>query len=85
MKEHARAFSQMTREEFQTRQQVSKAGPVVLPDAVEHHSPGRHVHSHSKRLGSKQHLGDEDVRFRRILLTIYRLDNWGSILSNRHF
>lgn len=45
--------------ERQTWQQIPKTGPVVFPDAVEHHSPGRHVHSHCKCLGGEQHLGDE--------------------------
>lgn len=56
MKEHDARPLRLKRGESQTWQQVSKAGPVVFPDAVEHHSPSRHVHSHSKRLGGKQHL-----------------------------
>lgn len=43
----------------QTWQQVSETGPVVFSDAVEHHSPGRHVHSHRKRLSGKKHLTDK--------------------------
>jgi len=43
----------------ETWEQISEAGPIVFPDAVEHHGPGRHVHSHGKRLGGKQHLGEE--------------------------
>lgn len=46
--------------EHRTRQQISKASPVVFPDAVEHHSPGRHVHSHCKCLSGKQHLEDDE-------------------------
>lgn len=40
----------------QTWQQVSETGPVMFPDAIEYHSPGRHVHSHCKCLSGKKHL-----------------------------
>lgn len=62
MKERHQLLLQMKewkRGEHQTWQQISKTGPVVFPDAVEHHSPGRHVHSHCKCLCGEQHLGDE--------------------------
>lgn len=48
-----------------TWQQVPEAGAVVLPDAVEHHGPGGHVHAHGERLGGKQHLGGGGMDGRR--------------------
>lgn len=51
-----------------TGQQISKAGPVVFPDAVKHHGPRRHVYTHGKRLGGKKHLEEEDEGCRMTVL-----------------
>ena len=62
MKEHIKCgfrWKTGNGERRKTWQQISEARAVVFPDAVEHHGPGGHVHSHRKRLGGKQNLGDE--------------------------
>lgn len=46
--------------EHRTRQEVSEAGAVVFPDAVENHRPGGHIHSHRECLSGKKHLGYEE-------------------------
>lgn len=66
MKEHNRCSLRWKRgktdRKHQTWEQISEAGTVVFPDAVKHHSSGRHVYSHCKCLSGKQHLGDEGKR-----------------------
>lgn len=49
-------------QEHRTWEQVSETGPVVFPDVVEHHGPGRHVHAHRECLSGKEHLNNRKKR-----------------------